>query len=128
VARRHFDALVLADELQRLLERDHAGGISRTSSSAADERIFVSFFSFVGLDVEVPAYFFAAAAAVFVASTISAPLTALANEDAARLVLALSSNCPLCSSFSPLLFITTKRNFSPLLRISILPAIIVLSS
>jgi hypothetical protein len=73
-------------------------------------------------------YFFAAATAGLVASTISAPLTALASEDAARLVLALSSNCPLCSSFSPLLFITTKRNFSPLLRISILPAIIVLSS
>src|SRR6266704_2657585 len=67
-----------------------------------------------------------AAAAGLVASTIAAPLTALASEDAARFVLGLSSNCPLCSSFSPLLFRTTKRNFSPLLRISILPAIIVL--
>jgi hypothetical protein len=61
-----------------------------------------------------------------VASTISAPLTALASEDAARFVLGLSSNCPLCNSLSPLLFSTTKRNFSPLLRISIFPAIIVL--
>jgi hypothetical protein len=57
---------------------------------------------------------------------ISAPFTALASEDAARLVLGLSSNCPLCTSFSPLLFSTTKRNFSPLVRISIFPAIIVL--
>src|ERR1019366_6171345 len=69
---------------------------------------------------------FAAAAAGLVASTIFAPLTAFASEDAARLVLGLSSNCPLCNSFSPLLFSTTKRNFSPLLRISIFPAIIVL--
>src|SRR6266536_3228744 len=66
------------------------------------------------------------AAAGLMASRISAPLTALASEDAARFVPGLSSNCPLCSSFSPLLFRTTKRNFSPLLRISILPAIIVL--
>jgi hypothetical protein len=60
------------------------------------------------------------------ASTISAPLTAFANEDAARFVLGLSSNCPLCNNFSPFLFSTTKRNFSPLLRISIFPAINVL--
>src|SRR6266516_7111826 len=72
------------------------------------------------------ALLFAAAAAGFVASTIFAPLTALASDDAACLVLGLSSNCPLCNSFSPLLFSTTKRNFSPLMRISIFPAIIVL--
>jgi alanine dehydrogenase len=29
------------------------------------------------------------------------------------LVLGLSSNCPLCNNFSPFLFSTTKRNFSP---------------
>src|SRR2546423_7559816 len=57
---------------------------------------------------------------------MSAPLAAFASEDAARFVLALSSNCPLWSSLSPVLFSTTKRNFSPLLRISILPAIIAL--
>src|SRR5438876_6681092 len=57
---------------------------------------------------------------------ISAPLTAFASEDAARLVLGLSSNCPLCNNFSPFLFSTTKRNLSPLLRISIFPAINVL--
>src|ERR1035437_379844 len=72
------------------------------------------------------ALLFAAAAADLVASTIFAPLTAFASEDAARFVLGLSSNCPLCNSFSPLLFSTTKRNFSPRLRISIFPAIIVL--
>src|SRR5712692_7952775 len=72
------------------------------------------------------ALLYAAGAAGLVASTISAPLTAFASEDAARLVLGLSSNCPLCHSFSPLLFSTTKRNLSPLLRISIFPAIIVL--
>src|ERR1035437_9603559 len=72
------------------------------------------------------ALLFAAAAADLVASTIFAPLTAFASEDAARFVLGLSSNCPLCNSFSPLLFSTAKRNFSPLLRISIFPAIIVL--
>jgi hypothetical protein len=60
------------------------------------------------------------------ASTISAPLTAFASEEAARLVLDLSLNCPLCNNFSPPLLSTTKRNLSPLLRISILPAIIVL--
>src|SRR5437667_8969350 len=73
-----------------------------------------------------PALLFAAAAAGLVASTIFAPLTALASDDAACLVLGSSSNCPLCNSFSPLLFSTTKRNLSPLLRISIFPAIIVL--
>src|SRR6266542_281716 len=57
---------------------------------------------------------------------ISAPLTAFASEDAARFVPGLSSNCPLCNNFSPFLFSTTKRNFSPLLRISIFPAITVL--
>src|SRR5438876_11705329 len=57
---------------------------------------------------------------------ISAPLTAFASEDAARLVLGLSANCPLCNNFSPFLFSTTKRNFSPLLRISIFPPINVL--
>src|SRR5438093_11675252 len=72
------------------------------------------------------ALLFAAAAAGLVASTIFAPLTALASDDAACLALCLSSNCPLCNHFSPLLFSTTKRNFSPLLRISILPAINVL--
>src|SRR5881396_2383191 len=72
------------------------------------------------------ALLFAAAAAGLVASTIFAPLTALASDDAACLALGLSSNCPLCNSFSPLLFSTTKRNFSPLVRISIFPAIIVL--
>src|SRR5437899_2358078 len=72
------------------------------------------------------ALLFAAAAAGLVASTISAPLTAFASEDAARFVLGLSSNCPLCNNFSPFLFSTTKRNFSPLLRISIFPAINVL--
>src|SRR6266566_6907536 len=74
------------------------------------------------------ALLFAAAAAGLVASRISAPLTAFASEDAARLVLGLSSNCPLCNNFSPFLFNTTKRNFSPLLRISIFPAINVLLS
>src|SRR5436190_8029580 len=69
---------------------------------------------------------FAAAAAGLVASMISAPLAAFASEDAARLALGLSSNCPLCNSFSPFLFSTTKRNFSPPFRISILPAINVL--
>ena len=58
----------------------------------------------------------------FVTSTTSAPLTALPNEAAARFVLALSANCPLCTSFSPFLFSTTNRNLSPLLRISIFPA------
>jgi hypothetical protein len=39
-----------------------------------------------------------------VASTISAPLTAFASDDAARFVLGLSSNCRLCTNFSPFLF------------------------
>jgi len=59
-----------------------------------------------------------------VASVISAPLTVFASEDAARFALGLSSNCALCNSFSPFLLSTTKRNFSPLARISIFPAIL----
>src|SRR2546430_12993032 len=51
---------------------------------------------------------------------------AFASDDAARFVLGLSSDCRLCNNFSPFLFSTTKRNFSPLLRISIFPAINVL--
>ena len=45
--RRHLDALVLADVLERLVERQRRGGISRTVSSASTARMFVSFFSFV---------------------------------------------------------------------------------
>ena len=46
---RHLDALVVAHELQRLVERDPPGGTRRTSSSLVEERMLVSFFSLVGL-------------------------------------------------------------------------------
>ena len=46
VVRGDLDALVLAQELQRLVERQRAAaGTSRTSSSAVEERMLVSFFS-----------------------------------------------------------------------------------
>ncbi len=45
--RSHLDALVLAGELEALLERELAGGVSFSSSSAVDERMLVSFFSLV---------------------------------------------------------------------------------
>ena len=44
-----LDALVLPDELERLLERQLLVGMSRTNSSAVDDRMLVTFFSLVGL-------------------------------------------------------------------------------
>jgi hypothetical protein len=49
--RRHLDALVAADELQRLLEGERARRNEPDEPSAVEERTFVSFFSLAALTV-----------------------------------------------------------------------------